>query len=156
MKKSSSSISDRINKIFATPPDSNQKAWGIIHDFYHYVLTYMEKNKITKAYLARKLGKSRAAISQMFNKTPNITVMKMVEIADAIGVDLSIVTREIALKARKAEYSVKTDVVTVLISLDRDRFIEKRYNVQKSSDYYHNFHVQENYPQYNYSVDQLG
>jgi len=61
----------------------------------------MEKNKITKADLARKLGKSRAAISPMINKTPNITVIKMVEIADAVGIDLSVVPREITLKSRK-------------------------------------------------------
>jgi len=103
MKKNSEDLLIRINELFAAEPDAEQKAWGIIHDFYHYVLTYMEKNKITKADLARKLGKSRAAISQMFNKTPNITVIKMVEIADAVGVDLSVVPREIALKSRKPD-----------------------------------------------------
>ena len=62
----------------------------MINEFYHLVLTYMEREDISKADLARRLGKSRAAITQMFNKTPNITVKKMIAIADAIGLDLHI------------------------------------------------------------------
>ena len=38
----------------------------------------MKKRKISKSSLAKKLGKSRSAVSQMFNKTPNITIKKMV------------------------------------------------------------------------------
>jgi len=69
----------------------------------------MEKQKITKAELAKKLGRSRSAISQMFNKTPNITVRKMVEIADSIGLDIDVipssVKKEIGKKVQK-EYIV--------------------------------------------------
>ena len=75
---------------FASPPSANEKAWGIIHDFYHMILTYMEEQDISKADLAKRLGRSRSAITQMFQKTPNITVKKMVEIADAIGLDLQL------------------------------------------------------------------
>ncbi|GAK59379.1 hypothetical protein U27_06363 [Candidatus Vecturithrix granuli] len=79
-----------VEDFFAAPPTVNQKAWGMINEFYHLVLTYMEREEISKADLARRLGKSRAAITQMFHKTPNITIKKMVEIADAIGLDLHI------------------------------------------------------------------
>lgn len=79
-----------IEDFFASPPSVNEKAWGLIHDFYHLVLTYMEEEGISKADLAKRLGKSRSAITQMFKKTPNITVKKMVEIADAIGLDIQI------------------------------------------------------------------
>lgn len=101
MSKNSKSSLKEINDFFSAEPDAEDKAWIIIDEFYHYVATYMKNNNISRADLARRLAKSRAAITQMFNKTPNITVLKMVKIADAIGVDLSIVTREIALKARK-------------------------------------------------------
>ncbi|MCK4640958.1 MAG: helix-turn-helix transcriptional regulator [Candidatus Marinimicrobia bacterium] len=154
MSENSKNSLKEINEFFSAEPDAEDKAWIIIDEFYHYVATFMKTNNISRADLARRLDKSRAAVSQMFNKTPNISVIKMVEIADAIGVDLSIVTREIALKARKAEYQLKTDVVTVLIHLDKDNFLEGRYNYQESSDYYQNFYVQENYPQYNCSVNQ--
>ena len=79
-----------VEDFFASPPSANEKAWGIIHDFYHMILTHMEEQGISKSDLAKRLGKSRSAITQMFNKTPNITLKKMVEIADAIGVDIRI------------------------------------------------------------------
>ena len=50
----------------------------------------MEEQGITQADLARKLGKSRSAISQLLNKTPNISVIRMVEIADAVGLEFSL------------------------------------------------------------------
>jgi len=69
MKKNSKSSFQEFEKFFGSPPTTNQKAWGIIHDFYNLALTYMKKKEpkeITKADLARKLGKSRSAITQIF------------------------------------------------------------------------------------------
>ncbi len=54
-----------------------------------------EPKEITKAELARRLGKSRSAITQMFNKTPNLTIKKMVEISDAIGFDINIYSNQV-------------------------------------------------------------
>jgi transcriptional regulator with XRE-family HTH domain len=73
-----------IDEFFISPPSVNQRAWGLINDFYHKILTTMKKRKISKSSLAKKLGKSRSAVSQMFNKTPNITIKKMVEIVDVL------------------------------------------------------------------------
>jgi transcriptional regulator with XRE-family HTH domain len=50
----------------------------------------MERDGLSRADLARKLGKSRASVSQMFNKTPNLSIMKMMEIADAVDLDISL------------------------------------------------------------------
>ena len=50
----------------------------------------MKKNNISRSDLAKKLGRTRPAISQMFNKTPNVTLKKMVEIADALNQNLKI------------------------------------------------------------------
>jgi len=103
MKKNSKDLYKEIDDFFDSPPSSNQKAWGLINDFYHMVLTYMEDNNITKADLAKKLGKSRSAISQMFNKTPNITIKKMVEISDAIGLNIDITSPEIHNKIKEKD-----------------------------------------------------
>jgi len=107
MKKNSRNTLQDINDFFGSPPTSNQKAWGIINDFYDLALTYMKESKpkeITKAELARRLGKSRSAISQMFNKTPNLTIKKMCEIADAIGFDFNLYSDEVFPKEEKVKY----------------------------------------------------
>ena len=91
MNESLKNSSMKIEDFFAAKPTANQKAWGIINKFYHYVLTHMNQEGITRAELARKTGKSRSAITQMFNKTPNLTIKKMVEITDAVGLEFSLV-----------------------------------------------------------------
>lgn len=95
MKKNSKLSLQELDKIFSEKPSVNQKAWGIINDFYHLMLTRMEKEGISKADLAKRLNRTRSAISQMFNKNPNITIKKMVEIADSIGLDLVIIPNEL-------------------------------------------------------------
>lgn len=92
-----------VETFFESPATAEEKAWGMIHDFYHLVLTYMEEQQISKADLSKRLGKSRSAISQMFNKTPNISLKKMVEIADAIGLDLRISSPQIHASKKQAE-----------------------------------------------------
>lgn len=76
-----------MNKLFGNEPTTNQKAWGLVHQFYHLILTEMDKNNITKIALAEKLGKSE--VYKMFHKTPTISIMEMVEIADAVGIELN-------------------------------------------------------------------
>lgn len=90
MKKNLKNLSNEIDDIFLADPTPNQKAWGLIHDFYHTVLICMEENGISKAELAKRMNISRSAISQTFNETPNISIKKMVEIADALEYDLNI------------------------------------------------------------------
>ena len=97
MKKNLKDLSEQIDNYFSQSPSINQKAWGVINQFYHIVLTYMDENNITQADLARKLGKSRSAISQLFSKTPNISIKKMVEIADAVGISIEINSAEVSI-----------------------------------------------------------
>lgn len=122
MKKHSKNILEEIDEFFDQPPTANQKAWGIVNEFYHLILTHMEEQNITKAELARKLGKSRSAISQMFNKTPNITVRKMVEIANSIGLDIdlvpSCVKKEIGKKVEKEYILVPVHISNEFFSKD--------------------------------------
>lgn len=91
LKKSIKEIDD----FFAAPPDVEEKAWGIIHDFYNLLLSYMREINLTQSELAQKLGKSRSAISQMFNKNPNVSVLKLVEISDAVGIDFQITSPQL-------------------------------------------------------------
>ncbi len=91
MKKNSKNTYKEIEDFFLEAPDAEEKAWGMILDFYHLILTEMEIKKIKRADIARKLDISAAAVSKLLNKTPNISLKKMVELADSVGLDLEIV-----------------------------------------------------------------
>lgn len=95
MKKNSKDLFQEIDLLFQAPPSTNQKAWDLIQYFYHLVLTYMNDNDITQAKLALKMNKSRSAISQLFKQTPNISLKRMVEITDAIGITLKLDSPEV-------------------------------------------------------------
>ena len=90
MKKPLKDIEKKVNDLLSADLTAEDKAWDIIFEFYHHVLTRMEEQNITQADLARKLGKSRSAVSQLLNKTPNISVIRMVEIAEAVGLEFSL------------------------------------------------------------------
>jgi len=95
MKENSKDLYQEIKKIFNSEPTSNQKAWGLIHDFYHIILTEMEEKNISRSELAVKTGKSKAMISKLLNNSPNISLKKMVELADSVGIELKITTTQI-------------------------------------------------------------
>lgn len=103
MKKNLKNSLQEIEKIFSEEPSINQKAWGIINDFYHLILSRMEKEGIKKSDLAKRLGRTRSAISQMFNKNPNLTIKKMVEIADSLDLDLAIIPAELRKEIGKVQ-----------------------------------------------------
>lgn len=84
----------KVNDLFSSKRTANQKSWGVIHDFYHIILNVMEEKKIKRTDLAKRLDVSRAAVTQMLNESPNISVRRMVEIADAIGVELKISSKD--------------------------------------------------------------
>ncbi|HOT98946.1 MAG TPA: helix-turn-helix transcriptional regulator [bacterium] len=90
MQQNSKSDLAKLTELFLRKPTAGQKAWGIIHDFYHKLLTYMDEKGITQAQLAQQTGKSRAAISQMLNKNPNVSIRKLIEIAEVVGIDIRI------------------------------------------------------------------
>lgn len=106
------------------PPSARQKAWGIIHEFYHLLLTHMKKERISRADLARRLNRSRSAVSQLLNKTPNFTVEKMVELADAVGLDLSLVTlqEKAELRSRPKQRYIYVVLDTSIKGEERQEF----------------------------------
>lgn len=109
----STNLKNSLNNIFSKEPSSDQKAWGIINQFYHLVLTKMEEDEVTRADLARILGKSRAAISQMFNKSPNLSILKMVEIASAVDLEINLTTMNFMEKSLSR---VEKEVIFIPVS----------------------------------------
>ena len=104
-----------IEEFFEAPLTGKQKAWGLINKFYHLVLTRMEAKRISRSDLSRQLNRSKASVSQMFNKSPNISVMKMVEIAEAVGMELDIVDKE---QQRVLEEKKEAHTVTFITIVD--------------------------------------
>lgn len=90
MKKNIDEIYAEILDFFNAPPTVNEKAWDATLTFYHELLTIMDEKNIKKGNLAKKMGKSKSAISKMLNGTPNISIKKMAELADAVGAEISI------------------------------------------------------------------
>lgn len=126
MKENSKNLFAEIEEMFSQEPSVNQKAWGMINEFYHLILTYMEKQNISRADLAKKLGKSRSAISQMFNKNTNITVKKMVEIADSIGLEICIVPSDMKKSWNKSTKEVYKTVYIAIGSYRKKEIMDMK------------------------------
>ncbi len=105
MSERSENSLKHIKDLFAKEPDAEEKSWVILNDFYHYLLTWMEKNNVSKADLARILGKSRASVTKMLLHNPNISIKKIVEITHPLGLDIKIGIEQIpeSLSIQKAE-----------------------------------------------------
>ncbi|HED08021.1 MAG TPA: XRE family transcriptional regulator [Ignavibacteria bacterium] len=127
MKKNFKNTTKVFEEFFASKPSVNQKAWGLINDFYNIILTYMDLKNISKAKLAEKTGKSRSAISQMFNKTPNITLKKMVEIADSIGLDINLYSNEVNL------FSLNERTIKVIIPMNVPNYVDNQLEQERSN-----------------------
>jgi len=90
MKKPLKDIEKNVHDRLQAELSVEDKAWDLMFEFYHQVLTIMQEQNMSQADLARKLGKSRSAVSQLLNKTPNISIRRMVEIADAVGLEFTL------------------------------------------------------------------
>lgn len=142
MKKNSKDIFKELDELFQSKPSVEEKAWSVINEFYHLILTYMERNDISQAELARRLNKSRSAISQMFMKTPNVSVKKMIEIADAVGIDINLISKEIAdyqpvsnfVKIKK-EYIFVPQLPEIMDSISVNLCSFKRYRREEGTHF---------------------
>jgi transcriptional regulator with XRE-family HTH domain len=114
MQKNSKNIYEEIEKYFLADPTPGQKAWDMIHDFYHLILTEMDKKGIRQVDLAKKLNVTPAAVSKLLNKTPNISLRKMVELADSVGLDLVITS------VRKGIYNTESKML--MVSEDKAKY----------------------------------
>jgi len=118
MKKNSKDLYKDIDDFFAADFTPNQKAWSMIHNFYQIILTEMKNEGIKRADIAAKLGISPAAVSKLLNKTPNISLKKMVELADSVGLDLVITP------VRKDMYKTKTK--SMMVAEDKAEYKSSR------------------------------
>jgi len=62
----------------------------VILDFTEQVVLFMEKQEMSRADLAKRLGVSKAFVTKLLNGNPNLTIKTMVNIAKTLGCELSI------------------------------------------------------------------
>lgn len=77
-----------IDNWFTEEETSLDRAYDTLFEFYHRILTIMDEKGIKKSDLAKKMNKSRSYITQLFNNNLNISILKMVELSDAVGYDI--------------------------------------------------------------------
>lgn len=75
------------------------EGWAL--DFLEDVLAEMRRQEITRAELARRMGVSRSAVTQMFDKQGhNLTLLTMARLAAALEADVDVQLRPAAKTAR--------------------------------------------------------
>ena len=63
---------------------------GLITEAGEFIARLMQEQGVTKAELARRLGKSRAYITQMLSGSANLTVRTLAEVAYALGAEVKL------------------------------------------------------------------
>lgn len=61
---------------------------GLVTEAGEFIARLMQERGVTKADLARRLGKSRAYITQMLSGSANLTVRTLAEVAYALGAEV--------------------------------------------------------------------
>jgi len=61
---------------------------GLVTEAGEFIARLMREQKVTKAELARRLGRSRAYITQMLSGSTNLTVRTLAEVAYALGAEV--------------------------------------------------------------------
>ena len=112
MKKSLKYSLRRFNDFFESDPNAKTQSWSLLDDFYHLLLSFMDKNKINQTQLANRLGVSRSSISQLFNRQPNITLNKISEIGSSIGLRLKLTSEQV----EKPRYREKVTIIKLASS----------------------------------------
>lgn len=73
--------------------DKSVRRYELVLDFITDIEDEMRRRKIKRSGLAALLGKSRAWISKVMNKQPNLTFFTAYDIADALNMDLEVRAR---------------------------------------------------------------
>jgi len=63
---------------------------GLVTEAGEFIARLMQEQGVTKAELARRLGKSRAYITQMLSGSANLTVRTLAEVAYALGAEVKL------------------------------------------------------------------
>ena len=88
-KNSTPSFKELMDRA-ANNPSMEQLKWKTVFGFYNDILTIMAEDNISRKDLAIKLNKSKSAISQMLNETPNISLGRIVELTYALDLEMQI------------------------------------------------------------------
>lgn len=70
--------------------DKGVRKYRVVLDFVTDIEDEMRRRKIKPSGLAALLGKSRAWVSKVMNKQPNLTFFTAYDIADALNMDLEV------------------------------------------------------------------
>ena len=104
---------------------------NIVEDIYRL----MENKNISNADLAQKMGTSRPYISKLLNGNPNMTILTLVKVAKALGVDVVapkfIVENRIF--SRTTSEPIKLNVLSPK-NLKRDVSYSETYKINSSND----------------------
>ena len=141
MKKSLKNSIKKFNDFFSKEPTAEMQSWSLLNDFYHLLITYMDKNQIKRSKLANKLGVSRSAISQLFNEQPNISLKKISDIANSIGLKLKITSEQIELPLVKEKYTIVKLAPSIFFDGDLEKPDEKEKNDKLEKSYDSNYEV---------------
>lgn len=63
---------------------------GLVTEAGELIARLMQKQRVTKAELARRLGKSRAYITQMLSGSKNLTLRTLAEVVYALGAEVKL------------------------------------------------------------------
>lgn len=63
---------------------------GLVTEAAEFVARLMERQGVSKAELARRLGKSRAYVTQLLRGSTNLTVRTLAEVAYALGAEVKL------------------------------------------------------------------
>lgn len=63
---------------------------GLVTQAGEFIARLMREQKVNRAELARRLGKSRAYVTQMLSGSANLTVRTLAEVAYALGVEVKL------------------------------------------------------------------
>ncbi len=83
---------------------------GVLLDVNERVCQLMERKSVSRAELARRLGKSRAYVTRLLNGLPNVTLKTLTQIAIALGEGIEVfVPSSIAEERRRAAEAVAAE-----------------------------------------------
>ncbi len=92
-------------KEFETDPEylAEQLRIDVIEQF----LRIMEETELTRTEFARRLGCSKAYVTKLLNGTENLTLLKLVEIGNALGRQVEVMFVPLRSKLTKSSHSRK-------------------------------------------------
>ncbi len=92
---------------------------GLVIEAGEFIARRMQEQNVTKAELARRLGKSRAYVTQMLSGTTNLTLRTLAEVAYALGAEVKLEAAPLQLAQRNHRSVASQDPVSKVIETPR-------------------------------------